>query len=142
MTKCKHSWRRHASRRESQTLTFNSKNIIQLTDYINRLFSDDDAPVTLCTVHKAKGLEADRGWIIEPNIMSASWKHQQDWQREQEHNLLYVALTRAKQNLFIVGNADWCRNLDDVWDGHLRTCNAVIPDSLQQGDLALLLNLR
>jgi ATP-dependent exoDNAse (exonuclease V) beta subunit len=74
--------------------------------------------------------------------MSASWKHQQDWQREQEHNLLYVALTRAKQNLFIVGNADWCRNLDDVWDGHLRTCNAVIPDSLQQGDLALLLNLR
>jgi ATP-dependent exoDNAse (exonuclease V) beta subunit len=56
--------------------------------------------------------------------MPASWKHQQDWQREQEHNLLYVALTRDKQKLFIVGDANWCRNLDDFWKQHLRKCNA------------------
>jgi len=73
------------------------QNINQLTEYINRLFSDDNAPVTLCTVHRAKGLEADRVWIIEPDIMPALWKNQQDWQREQEHNLLYVALTRIGQ---------------------------------------------
>jgi len=53
--------------------------------------------------------------------MPAMWKNQQDWQREQEHNLLYVALTRAKQKLFIVGDADWCRNLDEVKE--LRDCN-------------------
>jgi len=97
------------------------QNINQLTEYINRLFSDDNAPVTLCTVHRAKGLESERVWIIEPDIMPAMWKNQQDWQREQEHNLLYVALTRAKQKLFIVGDADWCRNLDEVKE--LRDCN-------------------
>jgi superfamily I DNA/RNA helicase len=97
------------------------QNINQLTEYINRLFSDDHAPVTLCTVHRAKGLEADRVWIIEPDIMPTIWKNQQDWQREQEHNLLYVALTRAKQKLFIVGDADWCRILEEVKE--LRNCN-------------------
>jgi len=35
------------------------QNINQLTEYINRLFSDDNAPVTLCTVHRAKGLELE-----------------------------------------------------------------------------------
>ena len=53
--------------------------------------------------------------------MPARWKNQQDWQREQEHNILYVALTRAKQNLFIVGNASWCRNLEEVKE--LRNCS-------------------
>jgi DNA helicase-2/ATP-dependent DNA helicase PcrA len=97
------------------------QNINQLTEYIDRLFSDDNAPVTLCTVHRAKGLESNRVWIIEPDLMPALWKNQQDWQREQEHNLLYVALTRAKQKLFIVGDANWCRNVEEVKE--LRNCN-------------------
>ena len=46
--------------------------------------------------------------------MPALWKNQQAWQREQEHNLLYVALTRAKQKLFIMGNPDCCGNLDGI----------------------------
>jgi len=102
------------------------QNINQLTEYINRLFSDDNAPVALCTVHRARGLEAERVWIIEPDIMPAVWKNQQDWQREQEHNLLYVALTRAEGRLFIVGDPDWHRNLDGISVSKPRKFDAVL----------------
>ncbi len=32
-----------------------------------------------------------------------SWRNIKPWQEEQEDNLLYVALTRSKSELYIVG---------------------------------------
>ncbi|MDF5732419.1 MAG: 3'-5' exonuclease [Rhizonema sp. PD38] len=55
----------------------------------------------------AKGLESDRIFIYKPEDMPMYWKKQQPWQLEQEQNLLYVALTRSKSELFIVGNPEW-----------------------------------
>lgn len=72
---------------------------------IESLFSDDQTPITLCTVHRAKGLEADNVFIIndssEKDCMPLIWKNQQPWQIEQECNIIYVALTRAKKALYI-----------------------------------------
>lgn len=43
-----------------------------LTEYMQAFFSDDDgAPIILSTVHKAKGKEADRVFILYPNTMPA-----------------------------------------------------------------------
>lgn len=39
--------------------------------------------------------------------MPMTWRNQRDWELEQEENLLYVALTRSKSELFIVGHPDW-----------------------------------
>lgn len=64
---------------------------------INDLFSDQEAVVTLATVHRVKGLERDRVIILHPEMLGKWGK--QEWQREQEVNLKYVALTRAKQTL-------------------------------------------
>lgn len=74
---------------------------------INRLFAEDVAAnkVTLSTVHKAKGLEADNVFIIEFDKMPAIRKGETPTadQVQQEKNVKYVALTRGKQKLYICG---------------------------------------
>jgi len=54
--------------------------------------------VTLATIHKSKGLEADRVWWLNASACPASWARQ-PWQKQQERNLCYVAATRAKAEL-------------------------------------------
>jgi superfamily I DNA/RNA helicase len=51
----------------------------------------------LSTVHKAKGLEADNVYILATNRMP----HPKGG--SEENNICYVAITRAKKNLFYVG---------------------------------------
>jgi len=57
--------------------------------------------VTLSTVHRAKGLEAKRVYILEPSLMPSKYARQ-DWQMEQERNLMYVAYTRALEELYFI----------------------------------------
>jgi superfamily I DNA/RNA helicase len=74
----------------------------QLCAKIEDLFSDDRVAVYLSTVHRAKGLEADRVFILEPDNLPLVWEKQQEWEYQQEMNLKYVALTRAKVALFFI----------------------------------------
>jgi DNA helicase-2/ATP-dependent DNA helicase PcrA len=88
----------------------------RLSVVINRLHNlfsgsvDEDAPasspdyqrpvVRLCTIHKAKGLEAERVWFLQPP--GASCPHpsaKTEGQKKQELNLRYVAITRAIEEL-------------------------------------------
>jgi superfamily I DNA/RNA helicase len=84
-----------------------AKSIQDLGEYVDHLFSDGNSPITLSTVHRSKGLEGDRIYLIQPESMPLRWKGQLPWQFEQEKNLLYVALTRSKRSLFIVGQPTW-----------------------------------
>lgn len=69
---------------------------------IKAIFSDDVGQgITYCTVHKSKGLEANRIFLIEPELMPHP-SAKLDWQREQEMNIKYVAITRAKKELYWV----------------------------------------
>jgi len=74
----------------------------QFTAKIAALFTDDKAPVILSTIHRAKGDEADRVFLLGVNSLPYLEKVGQEWQEQQEWNLLYVALTRAKKSLFLV----------------------------------------
>ena len=67
---------------------------------------DSSKIVTLCTVHRAKGLEAERTAILHPEKMPLVWNGQKPWEFEQEMNILYVALTRSKDELIIFGTPD------------------------------------
>ena len=80
------------------------ENTTQLKSYINRIFSDENIEnaVVLSTAHKAKGLEANRVLILLPNKLPLKWPHQLEWQEQQELNLKYVAITRAKKELIFV----------------------------------------
>ncbi|MCW4051196.1 MAG: ATP-binding domain-containing protein, partial [Candidatus Bathyarchaeota archaeon] len=72
--------------------------IAELVSAIESLFSDAQGGTKLATVHKAKGLEAPRVFILNPDLMPSKWARQ-EWQQEQERNLQYVAVTRALETL-------------------------------------------
>ncbi|PZO52313.1 MAG: ATP-dependent helicase [Phormidesmis priestleyi] len=79
-----------------------------LAAYIDDLFADNGkSPITLATAHRSKGLENQRIFLLEPDSLPLTWKGQQDWQFQQESNLLYVALTRSTAELFLVGEPEW-----------------------------------
>ena len=69
---------------------------------IDMIFADQSTRgITFSTIHKAKGLEADRIFIIRPDLMPLP-QAKLEWEREQEMNLVYVATTRARHSLFYV----------------------------------------
>ena len=65
--------------------------------------SDKSAKVTLCTIHKSKGLEWDDCILIglHDDIFP---KSKQEKELEEERRLFYVACTRAKKKLFMLFN--------------------------------------
>jgi len=75
--------------------------ISDLEANIANIFRDDRIGVMLSTVHRAKGLEADNVFLLRPDLLPHPMART-DWSIEQEKNLKYVALTRAKQELTFV----------------------------------------
>lgn len=75
--------------------------VAQLERKINQVFSDDAEGVTFSSVHKTKGGEADRVFILRPDLMPHP-KAKAAWERQQERNIEYVALTRSKSELYFV----------------------------------------
>ena len=72
--------------------------VAEVLERIHDLFSDDRAGIVCSTVHKAKGLEAQRVWIVGPELIPAPWAKSQS-EKEQERNIGYVAVTRAQHEL-------------------------------------------
>ena len=67
---------------------------------IERLFnSKTKGDIQLSTVHKAKGLEADNVFILATERMP----HPKASNMQEERNICYVAITRAKKNLYYCG---------------------------------------
>ena len=72
----------------------------ELTKKIEDIFPKNDKGegIMLSTVHKAKGLEADNVFIACASLMPSK-SALDEWQVQQERNLMYVAYTRAKKVL-------------------------------------------
>jgi len=92
-------------------------NVDEVVRKIESVFTDNktNPGVKLSSIHKAKGLEADRVFLLQ--LKRASVPHpmaKTEWAREQEMNLKYVAVTRAIHELVIVtGGDDERRVMDD-----------------------------
>lgn len=91
--------------------------------------------VEFSTVHRVKGLEAERIFILEPNKLPAIWQKQQSWQLEQEKNLLYVAITRSKDYLCILGD-------ENVWKPYVGTIKPTHSYTFSDGKWILKLNTK
>jgi hypothetical protein len=114
-----------------RTLAAGQPTIAALEEFIrNKLATDDDGTARVVrgsSVHRAKGLEADRTFLIDTQYMPLCFPcktckgsgvemgsltctrcngrgtRQTEIEAEQERNLLYVALTRSKSEMYFVG---------------------------------------
>jgi len=80
-----------------------SDSILDLKHKIRSIFTDEIQGIVLSTVHKIKGLEANRVFIVRPDQLPMQTS--KPWQYIQEKNLEYVAYTRAKLDLIF--DRDW-----------------------------------
>lgn len=80
----------------------NIENPMGLVRAIKDIFDENKHGVKLMTIHRSKGLEADRVFVIEKyngERQCPSSRATQSWEKIQESNLLFVAYTRAKKQL-------------------------------------------
>lgn len=85
----------------AEGLPEHKRTVTELIRVIGDLFTDQNSRVTLSTVHKAKGLEAETVWWLGRSLCPSPWA-KQPWQQEQERNIMYVAITRAKLQLNLI----------------------------------------
>lgn len=81
------------------------KSVAELIQKLEILFSDSNVGVVFSSVHRAKGLEAERVYVLKPELMPHP-KAKQEWEVVQEDNTLYVAITRSKNELYYVTDAE------------------------------------
>jgi DNA helicase II / ATP-dependent DNA helicase PcrA len=83
--------------------------IKDLKETIEKLFNDvdDNKKVILSTTHKAKGLERDRVFVLVNTYRKSGAGGEED-------NLWYVAITRAKKQLYLVQKPSKYAKYDDV----------------------------
>lgn len=94
------------------SLDEDSRSVASLLAKIDLMFTDDSnggskTRVTLSTVHKAKGLEYPTVFILDKHKYMPSRYARLPWQKEQERNLLYVAVTRAMERLIYISSDNW-----------------------------------
>lgn len=68
---------------------------------IETIFTDTIGGVVCSSVHRAKGLQAERVFIYREELMPHP-KAKREWEKVQEKNIRYVALTRSKDVLTFV----------------------------------------
>lgn len=72
----------------------------ELVDIIKHMKSKKG--IIMSSIHKSKGLEFENVYALNIDKMPSKWKGQKSWQLRQEIYLKYVALTRARQDLYLV----------------------------------------
>jgi hypothetical protein len=78
----------------------NSKTVTEMKARILSIFNDDVSganTVVLGTVHRTKGLEAERVFVLAPELLPHPMA-KRPWEQLQERNVAWIASTRAKFN--------------------------------------------
>lgn len=73
---------------------------------INKIYTNTDSGICISTIHKAKGLEANNVHIVCRSTMPLKYAKTVS-EIQQERNLIYVAITRAKHKLCYVSEKEF-----------------------------------
>lgn len=88
------------------TISEDCETVDDLIDKINKIYQSEEKGVCLSTIHKAKGLECDTVHIMKFDELGFKYAHN-DIDKQQEKNLRYVAITRAKNKLSIISDKEY-----------------------------------
>ncbi|MEH6406922.1 MAG: ATP-dependent helicase [Leeuwenhoekiella sp.] len=91
--------------------------------------------VIISTVHSAKGLEADTCFVlnVSPKVYPSSWNLGKEEKSEEDRRVLYVALTRAKNELIITRDTNSISTVSNGKNGDGKLSNYFLeklPESL------------
>ena len=80
-----------------------SDSVSKFSDFVDKLLNTTPSPdcVRLCSIHKAKGLEATNVFVLNEAKINFDFRNSKE-QNVQEKNLSYIATTRAKEGLYLV----------------------------------------
>lgn len=80
-----------------------SDSVSKFSDFVDKLLNTTPSPdcVRLCSIHKAKGLEATNVFVLNEAKINYDFRNSKE-QNVQEKNLSYIATTRAKEGLYLV----------------------------------------
>jgi DNA helicase II / ATP-dependent DNA helicase PcrA len=100
--------------------------------------TDDDDVVTLITIHSAKGTECKRCYVINvsPGAYPSSRSMDSEKTVEEERRVLYVALTRAKDELMVTRSGDFssASSVSNRSDPYSRYFLSALPELLADND--------
>ena len=105
-----------------------SDSVSKFSNFIDKLLNTTPSPncVRLCSIHKAKGLEATNVFVLNEAKINYDFRNSKE-QNIQEKNLSYIATTRAKEGLYLVkepAKTITTRNTD-----YLLSDNYLLPDN-------------
>jgi superfamily I DNA/RNA helicase len=86
--------------------------ILGLLKKTRSLITVKENAIKIFTIHRSKGLEANRVFILNYEQLPNVKIDQKKWEKEQELNLKYVAVTRAKEELYLV-KSEKIKKLED-----------------------------
>lgn len=89
-----------------EALPENVRTRVDLERFAHDMFSDEGkSGIQLSTIHRAKGLESDRVFVICPSLIPSKLAVM-EWEVEEERHLAYVMCTRPKLELNFVSEDD------------------------------------
>ena len=94
------TWKIAALEDKATTLNFLAEGfqtVSQMLDLLRTLQEGRVGPI-FSTIHRAKGLEAEHVYFLRPDLVPGWWIKEKE-ALQQEYNLRYVAITRAKASL-------------------------------------------
>ncbi len=98
----------------------NSSSVVDIRTRIETMFSDKDETnaVVLGTIHRTKGLEAERVFILAPNLLPHPMASQ-EWELTQEKHCAWIAVTRCKFNnkTGAPGTLTFCGSIPPIFAG-------------------------
>lgn len=114
-----------------------------LTRLKHTLSYPGDEAIKISSIHRAKGLENDRVFILEYNRLP--YKRELEWECIQERNLHYVAVTRPKEELYLcddqlatdgdedaVENVQPAQPINEVLDVNSEPSNLIMPVEIEE----------
>lgn len=104
-----------------------SDSVSKFSDFVDKLLNTTPSPdcVRLCSIHKAKGLEATNVFVLNEAKINFDFRNSKE-QNVQEKNLSYIATTRAKEGLYLVKEPSKTTTTRNT--GYLLSDNYLLPD--------------